>query len=69
MEAIGDELRRSAEQRNLTLTRSRLDQIGAAIFRFHQAHGRLPVGDQPPLHYRDGKPLLSWRVHLLPFFA
>ncbi|MFP6575062.1 MAG: DUF1559 domain-containing protein [Pirellulaceae bacterium] len=67
VEAIGDELRRSAEQRNLTLTRSRLDQIGAAIFRFHQAHGRLPVGDQPPLHYRDGKPLLSWRVHLLPF--
>ena len=67
VEAIGDELKRSAEQRNLTLTRSRLDQIGAAIFRFHQAHGRLPVGDQPPLHYRDGKPLLSWRVHLLPF--
>ena len=65
--AIGEEAGRSAEQRNLTLARSRLDQIGAAIFRFHQAHGRLPVGDQPPLQYRDGKPLLSWRVHLLPF--
>ena len=65
--ATAEDAVRSAEQRNLTLARSRLDQIGAAIFRFHQAHGRLPVGNQPPLHYRDGKPLLSWRVHLLPF--
>jgi len=64
---VGTDAARSADQRNLTLAQSRLDQIGAAIFRFHQVHGRLPVGDQPPLQYRDGKPLLSWRVHLLPF--
>ena len=67
VEAVGDDAARSADQRNLTLARSRLDQIGSAIFRFHQFHGRLPLGDQPPLQYRDGKPLLSWRVHLLPF--
>ncbi len=64
---VGNDVARSADRRNLTLAQSRLDQIGAAIFRFHQVHGRLPVGDQPPLQYRDGKPLLSWRVHLLPF--
>ena len=48
-----------------------LKQIGLAIHTFHTIYGQLPVGESPrenyPIKYRDGNPLLSWRVHLLPF--
>src|SRR4029077_1750271 len=40
-----------------------LDQIGRAIRAYEAAHGALPHNS-----YDDqGRPLLSWRVHLLPF--
>jgi len=48
-----------------------LKQIGLAMHTFHTVHAQLPVGESPrenyPIKYRDGNPLLSWRVHLLPF--
>jgi len=46
-------------------TQQQLRQIVLAIHNFHDAHGQFP----PPAKGRDedGKPLLSWRVHLLPF--
>ncbi len=48
-----------------------LKQIGLAIHTFDTIYGQLPVGESPrekyPIKYRDGQPLLSWRVHLLPF--
>ena len=66
-EAIGVNVLRSTQERFRVLTRSRLDQIGSSILQFHETHGSLPVGNQSPLVYRDGQPLLSWRVHLLPF--
>ncbi|MBC8352592.1 MAG: DUF1559 domain-containing protein [Planctomycetes bacterium] len=41
-----------------------LKQIAIAMHNYHDAHGTLP----PPAGMdADGKPLLSWRVHLLPF--
>lgn len=47
-----------------------LRQIGLAMSSFENTYGQLPIGEsnrQTPVRYRDGKPLLSWRVHLLPF--
>lgn len=43
----------------------RLKQIGLAMHTYHDNHGRLP-----PVAIRDkqGRPLLSWRVLMLPFF-
>src|SRR5205807_620844 len=39
-------------------------QIGLALYEFRQAHGRLP----PAIVYdKDGTPLHSWRVLLLPY--
>ncbi|MDE0735783.1 MAG: DUF1559 domain-containing protein, partial [Pirellulaceae bacterium] len=48
-----------------------LRQIGLAMHTFHNSYGQLPIGESDranyPIVYKDGKPLLSWRVHLLPF--
>jgi len=40
-----------------------LKQIGLAMHNYHDTNGNLP----PAAIYRDGKPLLSWRVAILPF--
>jgi hypothetical protein len=44
-------------------SRNNLRQIGLAIHSYHDTYGRLP-GD---VVGKDREPLLSWRVHLLPF--
>jgi hypothetical protein len=41
-----------------------LKQIGLAMHNFADTHTRLPVADGAG---KDGKPRLSWRVHILPF--
>lgn len=41
-----------------------LKQIALAMHMFHDGHKRFPA---PANYGPDGKPLLSWRVHLLPF--
>jgi hypothetical protein len=43
--------------------RSQLGRIGAAFIEYQEAHGHFPA---PALARRDGTPLLSWRVELLP---
>ncbi|MBA4062403.1 MAG: hypothetical protein C0501_01605 [Isosphaera sp.] len=40
-----------------------LKQIGLALHNYHDTHGRLPTDVCGP----NGEPLLSWRVHLLPY--
>src|SRR5262245_43043471 len=40
-------------------------QIGLAIHNYNDTHGQLPP---PAVCGKDGQPLLSWRVELLPFF-
>jgi|GEM_PF-1514583 len=47
-----------------------MKQIGIAFHNFHEVYKRFPVGEFPEgglIKYKDGKPLLSWRVYLLPF--
>ena len=48
-----------------------LKQIAIATLNFHETYRRFPVGEFPGddglIKYKDGKPLLSWRVYLLPF--
>jgi RNA polymerase sigma factor (sigma-70 family) len=41
-----------------------LKQIGLAMHNYHDTYGRLPP---PAIVDKDGKPLLSWRVAILPF--
>jgi hypothetical protein len=43
-----------------------LDQIGRALHEYHRVQGHLPA---PALADRQGKPLLSWRVAILPQLA
>lgn len=40
-----------------------LDQIGRALHEYHRVQGHLPA---PALADREGQPLLSWRVAILP---
>ena len=44
-----------------------LKQIGIAVFSFHEIHEQFPLGDKGMTKYQNGEPLLSWRVHLLPY--
>ncbi len=52
---------RAAARRSMTL--NNLKQIGVAMHAYHEQHEGLPC---PANYDADGKPLLSWRVHLLP---
>src|SRR5262249_15896286 len=44
--------------------RRSLRELAVAVHNYHDAHGHLPL---PAITDRTGKPLLSWRVALLPF--
>ncbi len=43
-----------------------MKKIGLAFHNFHDSFIRFPPADA---HLVDGKPLLSWRVHMLPFLG
>ncbi|WP_417377796.1 DUF1559 domain-containing protein [Gimesia sp.] len=43
-----------------------MKKIGRAFHNFHDSFTRFPPADA---HLVDGKPLLSWRVHMLPFLG
>ena len=45
------------------VSNNNLKQIGIGIHNYHDVNNRLPSNTYGP----DGKPLLSWRVHILPY--
>ena len=44
-----------------------LKQIALALLNHDATYRQYPLGDRGQTKYQDGKPLLSWRVHILPF--
>ena len=49
-------------------SQNNLKQIGLAVFNYSDTYDQYPNGESPNVQYDDnGKPLLSWRVHILPF--
>ncbi len=53
---------RAAARRVQSMNNSR--QLALAMHNYHAAYGRLPAQAS---YDKNGKPLLSWRVHILPF--
>ena len=54
-------LRQAARKAQMS---NHLKQIGLALHSYHDSYGTFPAAAS---YDKDGKPLLSWRVHLLPF--
>jgi hypothetical protein len=52
------------EAANRVQSSNNLRQIGIAMLSYHDAYGSFPPAYSTS---KDGKPLLSWRVHILPF--
>lgn len=62
----------SAEQvaADVKQDRSRLQKLGLAMYNYHDTHMQFPVADFPATNFGpDGRPHLSWRVHLLPVLS
>ncbi len=53
---------RTASKRMVSM--NNMKQIALAMHNYHDVYGRLPA---PAIMDKDGKPLLSWRVAILPF--
>jgi len=58
---------RLAETATQMKNSNNLKQVAIAVHNFHHTYNQFPIGESPIIKYRDGQPLLSWRVHLLPF--
>jgi hypothetical protein len=48
---------------------NRLKQLTLAMHNYHETHRQLPIVDRPENFGPDGRPLLSWRVHVLPYLS
>jgi hypothetical protein len=61
--ALGDLLQAVQSRKKADVRMNNLKQIGLALHNYHDAHGKFPTNVYGP----NGEPLLSWRVHLLPY--
>src|SRR5437879_6438953 len=43
-----------------------LKQLGIALHHYHDVHGKFPTA---AIYSKEGQPLLSWRVEILPFLG
>src|SRR5262249_52470248 len=50
--------------RDRMISSNNLKQIGLAMHMYHDNYGKLPAS---AIYSKDGKPLLSWRVAILPY--
>ncbi|MFO0954803.1 MAG: DUF1559 domain-containing protein [Isosphaeraceae bacterium] len=64
--ALEAPVRQAREAAARTQCANNLKQIGLAMHNYHAAHNTFPPRFSAG---KDGKPLLSWRVHVLPFLA
>ncbi len=48
-------------------SKNNMKQIGIAVYNYEFTHRGLPTGEIDGIKYAEGTPLLSWRVHILPF--
>src|SRR5262249_45420350 len=60
---LGELLRAIQSRRKAELRMNNLKEIGLALHNYHDANGKFPTNVNEP----KGEPLLSWRVHLLPY--
>ncbi len=60
---IFQELREESEKKRLS---DNLSKVGEALLAYQEKNGHFPL---PATLDKDGKPLLSWRVELLPFLG
>ncbi len=63
-ELVAVPIRQAREAARRSQCANNLKQIGLAMHNYHDVYGTFPPGySKGP----DGKPLLSWRVHILPY--
>ena len=55
----------AGDEETLDPSSANLEQIGLALLSYHQNNGHFPAA----VSEKDGKPLLSWRVELLPLIS
>jgi prepilin-type processing-associated H-X9-DG protein len=66
VELVASPIRQAREAARRSQCTNNLKQIGLAIPTYHRMYGTFPLAySKSP----DGKPLLSWRVHILPFLG
>jgi hypothetical protein len=59
-------IRRWANRAGYVQTLNNLKQLALAMHNYHATYGHLPP---PAIYGKDGEPLVSWRVLLLPFLV
>ncbi len=51
----------------LTEKHNAVHNICISLYEHDEVHGAMPPGDRPEFRDANGRPFLSWRVHILPY--